>query len=243
MQAKLKPNVLSETTLKGPSLPPTLATVAAPASHIHTVAPVKSNALAPSAQGHVSTPNGNLINVRPSPAVLNNSTHRVVGRKNVQLPNPSGVLSADPQPQLSNFNNIQSSQLPYRKRKDQDECGNNNPGTSSRQPPKPVPQRPNVQCPVAAVDDVVFNAPKTIEEIRAQKKIKTENIVEKKSTPVTGTGAPAARMKPKLAASAKALPPGESGAIIEVEDIDDFDVDGVDDDDFEAQMRALEDAL
>jgi hypothetical protein len=141
-----------------------------------------------------------------------------------------------------------------RKRKDVQDSSNDNARAPHSEPSKPKPAlQPTrkVQPPAAPVEDAIFSAPKTIEEIRAQKKAKTETKSLKTKPP-----ARKAQIPTKAPASTRAVKenngeskpvvnteqelPEQDVATVEEEDIGDFDVD---DDDFEAQMRALEDAL
>lgn len=193
--------------------------VAAPAPPSHALPPAKASSARPSVPGHVAVPNAKATDVQPSTDQLK-IMHVPLDVKPGQRPsNLAGgikILSAEPRPATCNPDDIRLLQTTQRKRKEQEDCINDNAGIPSLQPP--TSQNKKVQRPAAVVEDVVFNAPKTIEEIRAEKKVKNSKAINTNEEP-----------------------PGQSVPTVEDEDID-FDVDGVDDD-FEAQMRALEDAL
>jgi hypothetical protein len=272
MQSKLKRNASLVSAPNKLSPVPTvhLARVAAPAVAPSSAPPPSKSTVGSFGQGHVSVPNGMAKDGRLSSILLNKYADARLESGTDQRPSRLLSLSADPQPATSAPVSILDAQVIDRKRKNIEDLHNFAAVVPSSRPSKPVQQQHNkAQRSVGPNEGVVFNAPKTIEEIRAQKKVKrTETNPGKDKPPASGPAMPAAKVIPEPPAWAGTLnsinatdtsdetksvvatdanpkaTDQHHNSVIEDEEIDDFDIDIVDDDDdFEAQMRALEEAL
>lgn len=263
-QTKLKTNLFSEGA-SNPDLVPIAyaASVTAPVLPVRALPPAKCDVM-PSVQGHVSAPNGLAKPVRPSIRPLQECMHAHLEAGAGQRPSKLLGRAAEPPPATNDPLGIQNVLAKDRKRKDTEDFRNFNAGMGpSNQPSKPILQHKKVQPPAGPIEDTVFNAPKTIEEIRAQKKVKTETKPMKTEVSAAAPSAPVAKVidKPPVSARTSREKSDNSGFEIKsalntdqeplepqlannevIEDFD-IDVDVIDDDDFEAQMRALEDAL
>jgi hypothetical protein len=255
-QTKLKRDLFSEGASNNLSLAPTAyaAIVAPPVLPVRALPPVSCTVM-PSVQDHVSVPNGTSKPVRPSILPMRKSMHAHVETGAGQRPSKLGK-GAEP---ATNLLGIHYAQAKDRKRRDIEDCHNDNAVlVPPNQVSKRVLQHKKVQLPS---EGTVFNAPKTIEEIRAQKKAKTVTKPVKRKLSASSFAAPVAEVLDKLPVSARTTRERSEASGGEIKsaantaqaplepqlaengDIEDFDVDVVDDDDFEAQMRALEDAL
>jgi len=262
-QTKLKPDLSSEDASNNPSFAPTAhtTTVAAPVLPVRALSPANCTVM-PFAQDNVSLPNCIPKPVGTSIVPIKKSVHAQI-EAGAGQPQASKLLgrAAEPPPATNFPLGIQYVQTKDRKRKDIEDCRNSG---AVMMPPnqvsKRVLQHKKVQLPS---EDTVFNAPKTIEEIRAQKKMKAVAKPVKGKLSAVSSAAPVAKVIDKLPVSGRTLKEKSEASGGEIKsavntaeaplepqpaengDTEDFeiDVDAIDDDDFEAQMRALEDAL